>query len=171
MEKLKYRYEMVHKTIDTLQAAIKILEDPQNEHLYKTCRNSAIQRFEYSVDTLWKFLKSYLQEKHAITFTIISPKEVFRKALDTKIVSEVEYNILLECLVDRNMTSHAYKEVIAQELIERIPRYSKSIHAYYRAHQTVKQYLSKMGGPNQAQQKRQNLEKTHGMNTSCTGTV
>ena len=81
MEKLAYRHEMVHKTIDMLIEAIEILNDPNNERLYKTCRGSAIQRFEYSVDTLWKFLKSYLQEQHNMSFKVISPREVFRIAL------------------------------------------------------------------------------------------
>lgn len=123
METLSYRIDMAHHTIDTLEEALQIIKDPANERLYETCRDSLIQRFEYSIDTLWKCLKVYLQEELKMSLEIITPREVIRAAAEARLVSESEYSILLECIADRNLTSHTYQAVLAQEMVERIPVY------------------------------------------------
>lgn len=118
---------MVHLTLNTLKEALEILDNPLNEPLYRTCRDSVIQRFEYSIDTFWKFLKVYLQDQIKVSFTIITPREIFREAAEANLISRNDYNILLECIADRNLTSHTYKEALAQELIARIPLYYKTM--------------------------------------------
>jgi nucleotidyltransferase substrate binding protein (TIGR01987 family) len=122
MDSLEYRYQNVLQTVSTLATALNLLEDPRYE-IYKSLRDSAIQRFEYSIDTFWKFLKAYLREAHHIVLEITIPREVIRSALDLALISKEEYNVLLECVSDRNITSHTYKEVLAQAILERIPLY------------------------------------------------
>lgn len=120
---------MVHETLRTLDEAINIIEDTVNEYLYATCRDSLIQRFEYSADTLWKFLKIFLQEKQNMTLQVITPRETFRVSEQAKLISSTEYNVLLECIADRNLTSHIDKAALAQELAEHIPLYYKTMSA------------------------------------------
>jgi len=50
-----------------------------------------------------------------------SPRESIREAFSLKILKdEPKY---LEMLEDRNMTTHTYKETLAEEIYESLPRY------------------------------------------------
>ena len=121
MDSLEYRYQNVRQTLSTLDTALNLLEDTR--YLHKNLRDSAIQRFEYSIDTFWKFLKVFLHEAHQVVLETSTRREVFRSALDLALINKKEYNILIECASDRNISSHTYKEVLAQSILERIPLY------------------------------------------------
>ncbi|MBD3231471.1 hypothetical protein GF322_02295 [Candidatus Dependentiae bacterium] len=92
------------------------------EEEYKIYRDSVIQRFEYSTDLFWKYLKKYLETVHVLTGIKI-PSEVVRQAYSLKIISEEEAEKILEMIKNRNMTSHIYVEEIAEQLIHLIPKY------------------------------------------------
>jgi len=122
MEKLKKRHETAIKTLNTLEIAIKKVSDPKNIENYDSFRDSLVQRFEYSIDTFWKLIKIYLQEKHKIV-TAASPTAIIRDAFTAAIVTKSESDILIECVKDRNLTSHTYNEELAEEIVEKIPDY------------------------------------------------
>ena len=52
----------------------EVLNIPRNDIV----RDSAIQRFEFTLDLSWKALKAYLEDKKGIVCA--SPKECFREA-------------------------------------------------------------------------------------------
>ena len=124
MEKLKKRYDVVVKTLDTLETAITKLHDPKNKENYESFRDSLVQRFEYSIDNFWKFLKIYLQEKHEM-MTAASPKAILRDAYVANIISKEESDALIDCVKDRNLTSHTYNEILAEEIYSRISGYCR----------------------------------------------
>ncbi|MBI3600454.1 MAG: nucleotidyltransferase substrate binding protein [Nitrospinae bacterium] len=75
-------------------------------------RDSAIQRFEFTMDLSWKMLKAFLEDKKGIICT--SPKECFREAYRQGII---EYDDDWIKLVDiRNETVHTYNEERAEEI-------------------------------------------------------
>ena len=86
-------------------------------------RDSSIQRFEYSVDTLWKYLKIYLEIKYNIIVTIPAPANIVRESSKLKIITEKNAEIVLEMIKSRNMTSHIYQEEIAEVLAQSLPAY------------------------------------------------
>lgn len=114
MERLKLRYKDASKALTTLQ---QILEEPFSIIV----RDAAIQRFEYTFEALWKFLKEYLKEQEGITCN--SPKSCFREAFSSGLLTEEETVRFLEMTDDRNMTTHTYKEEVSQILYARIPDY------------------------------------------------
>ena len=61
MEKIIKRYEMALQTLATLKIVLDKLAGDVPEEYRLELRDSAIQRFEYSIDTFWKFLKIYVQ--------------------------------------------------------------------------------------------------------------
>jgi nucleotidyltransferase substrate binding protein (TIGR01987 family) len=134
VEALIERHSAAVQTLETLQEALKVIHDPHYKEVFKNLRDSVIQRFEYSIDTFCKFLRIYLQEKHNITIELVTPRATLRAAVDTNLLSEKEFNVLLECIADRNLTSHSYNEVLAQEMLERIPLY----------HTSMKQVITKL---------------------------
>jgi len=124
MEKLEKRYNVVLKTLKTLKKSLDTLENlaSDEEKFYKGLRDSVIQRFEYSIDNFWKFLKIYLQEKHQVV-TSGSPRTILRDSLNANIITDEEFEELVECLRDRNLTSHTYNEPLAAEIASKVTDY------------------------------------------------
>lgn len=81
-------------------------------------RDSAIQRFEFTMDMAWKLLKTCLEEKYGVICQ--SPKECFRSAYNQKMLEYDEF--WLELVDMRNLTAHTYKEELAQSVYERLPK-------------------------------------------------
>ena len=88
-------------------------------------RDALIQRFEYSTEAFWKYLKAYLQTEHNLSGN--SPREVIRVGLIAKLYSEEMSQELLQMLDDSNLTSHTYVEELAESIADRIPDYSKNM--------------------------------------------
>ena len=82
-------------------------------------RDGTIQRFEYSFESLWKLLKTFLDQYEGIVCN--SPKSCFREALQVSLLSVKDTEACLEMTDDRNLTSHTYIEAIAEEIYRRIP--------------------------------------------------
>lgn len=114
MERLKSRYADVLRSLGTLE---EILKEPFSV----TVRDATIQRFEYTFEALWKFLKHYLQEKEGRVCN--SPKSVFREIFSAGFLSEEETVKCLKMTDDRNDTVHTYKEEIAKAIHSRIGDY------------------------------------------------
>ena len=57
MEKIKERYDLMQKALLTLQKGLSQLEDckEKNQRVYALMRDGIVQRFEYSIDSFWKF--------------------------------------------------------------------------------------------------------------------
>jgi nucleotidyltransferase substrate binding protein (TIGR01987 family) len=88
-------------------------------------RDAAIQRFEYTFEACWKFIKEYLKTKEGIISN--SPKSCFREVFTVGIIKEDEAIKLLEMTDDRNMTSHTYKEEVAEIIYGKLEEYSRLI--------------------------------------------
>ena len=86
-------------------------------------RDAAIQRFEYTFEAFWKYKKDYLRVKEGIVCN--SPKSCFRELFSVGVITEEETIRLLEMTDDRNMTSHTYKEKVAQIIYGKLKEYSK----------------------------------------------
>jgi len=135
METLKLKYEVAKKSLESLNRLLNLREQEQKisfcefvteemkKEMFLALRDSLIQRFEYSVDTLWKYIKEYLTTKKGIIQT--HPKPIFRECFKAKLASEKEIEDLIRMIDSRNITSHAYKESIAEEISNKIPTYYK----------------------------------------------
>lgn len=116
MERLEIRYEDAKRAIGTLK-------DILQESFSTIVRDAAIQRFEYSFESFWKFIKEYLRIKEGIIS--YSPKSCFREVFTVGMINEDETIKLLEMTDDRNMTSHTYKEEVAQIIYGKLQEYSR----------------------------------------------
>ena len=121
MEKLAHKRLQAIAALQTLQESIaKFSTLDDDDYFYPELRDSVIKRFEYSIDTFWKYLKEYIEKNHAI-IPPASPKGVFKLAIDTQIISideEKELRVLIE---NRNLTSHAYNIELARSIGKIIP--------------------------------------------------
>ena len=125
MKNINLRYETAKNAIESFNIAVEKFDDgTQNlsEEGYRTLRDSAIKRFEIAVDTLWKYLKIYLEVQKGVVHN--SPKPVFRECLRTNILTPQETAAALEMIDARNTTSHIYKEEIAEQISHKLQNYA-----------------------------------------------
>ena len=133
MDKLIYKHSQLLQALSSMGKAIATLQDLESrghtfnpkvdyEEQYKTARDSLIQRFEYSIDLLWKYLKTYLEEAH-VPLELKIPGEVVRQAFSLAILSEQEAEQMLRIIKSRNITLHVYVDEIAEQLADEIPKY------------------------------------------------
>lgn len=107
------------------QRAAKTLADILKEPYSIINRDATIQRFEYTFEALWKFLKEYLKEKEGVIEN--TPKSVFRAVFAAGFLSEEETVKFLVMTDRRNDTSHTYKEAVAEKIFEETKEYSSLI--------------------------------------------
>jgi len=84
--------------------------------------DATIQRFEFTFELAWKFLKEYFAGKDIV---LNYPKEILKEAFTAGIISDE--NLWIYMLADRNMTSHTYDEKLADEIYKRIKNYVPAI--------------------------------------------
>lgn len=81
-------------------------------------RDSAIKRFEFTVELGWKCLQWFLRDEGIICN---SPKECLQEAFKFGLIKDDPKWI--EMLRDRNLTVHTYDEKTAEEVYGRLPEY------------------------------------------------
>ncbi|MDQ7032948.1 MAG: HI0074 family nucleotidyltransferase substrate-binding subunit [Desulfonauticus sp.] len=78
-------------------------------------KDGVIQRFEFTVELLWKTLKSILFYQGIECY---SPRNCIKEAFKANIIEDDE--ILLDMLEDRNISSHIYDRQTSEEIFRRI---------------------------------------------------
>ena len=114
----KQRFENFHKAYCELK---EIIELNNERPLSKIEKQGLIQCFEYNHELAWNVLKDYLQEQGFNN--IIGSKNAIRQAFKEGLLENGE--IWMQMITSRNLTSHAYDEKIAEEIIVKI------INIYY----------------------------------------
>jgi nucleotidyltransferase substrate binding protein (TIGR01987 family) len=81
-------------------------------------RDAAIQRFEFTFELVWKTLQLYLEHEGLESG---GPRAVLKRAFIIKLIPDQdEGDVWLQMLDDRNLTSHAYDEMLAVRIYTRI---------------------------------------------------
>ena len=131
MNVLQVKYK---KTLDALAKLELAIEDMKKvdsiaksaneypENIYKTFRDSLVQRFEYTFDLTWKFIGGYI-EAEGRKLEIKTPKAIFRETLKSKHLSEFEVRLAIEMVDHRNLTTHGYDGQLIENISEQIPKY------------------------------------------------
>lgn len=130
MKKIKLKYEQLEKAFHALKKMVdryKNVEMADDPLEYEAYRESIIQRFEYSYDLLWEYLKQFLLAYHDIKLN--SPKKVFQECLKQKIISPDETILLEKIVADRNNTTHKYDEEAAEQISKSIIEYEKFLQS------------------------------------------
>jgi len=123
MGKLALKSEKLFLALDRLAEAVVDLEKykDDDERRYRSYRDSCIKRFEFVLDLFWKYIKLYLDVALKLPIEINAPKPIVREACKAKLVSPDDAETILKIIDDRNMSSHIYKEEIADQIGARIP--------------------------------------------------
>ena len=139
MGSLDTKYANLFKALETLDRSIenykRVSCSTEQEHelynkqfdqteLATEIRDSAIKRFEYSLDLFWKYFRMYLEVVEKTKPEVHGPKSVVRASWSVGLFSENEAKAVLDMIESRNQTSHMYREEIAQRIVRGIPDYA-----------------------------------------------
>ena len=109
------------KSLKRLEEAIsKTYEHIQDEN-YTFFRDSAIQRFEFTVEIMWKSIKEYLFKKEGIE--CVSPKSCVREFFEVFNIDEKKAKKILRMIDDKNLSSHTYHEEVAEDIFMNLKEY------------------------------------------------
>ncbi len=103
--------------IDNFERALKRLKEAVERAEDDLDKDGVIQRFEFTVELLWKALRSILAY-HGID--CYSPRSCIKESFKSRLIDDDE--IILDILEDRNRSSHIYSEKTSEEIFERIKR-------------------------------------------------
>ncbi len=102
----KIKFEKFEKALLSLEAIyLKPMQDDRSNV------DATIQRFAFTFELAWKFLKDYFFEQG---IELNYPKEVLQQAFKVDLISDER--VWLKMLNDRNMTSHTYNQQLADEI-------------------------------------------------------
>jgi nucleotidyltransferase substrate binding protein (TIGR01987 family) len=81
-------------------------------------RDSAIKRFEFTIELAWKSMQKYLRDQDIVCR---SPKECAKEAFRVGIIEDDP--LWAHMFDDRNLTVHTYDEDTAQAVYHRLSQY------------------------------------------------
>lgn len=100
--------------LEDFNAALSIDTGRFDEQTADVLKNGQVQKFEFTIELLWKMLKAYLFEQHGIDAA--SPKQVIRRYFELGSCTYEESEALLEAIDLRNTLSHVYKKETFEEI-------------------------------------------------------
>lgn len=123
MERLRLRLASAQRALE------KLHEIACKEEINEIERDALIQRFEFSFELLWKCGKDYLRVMEGLD--VASPKGVIRHCRELGIFDTMQTEQALRMADDRNLTTHVYDAVFAEEIARRIVGYEALLRYWY----------------------------------------
>ena len=124
----KNKLSHVKQWIDSLKESLLVAEKNKQPDLVDIFRDSNIQRFEYSFELSWKFMK-FVLEKYESELEIRSPRQVLKAAFRTWYIDDLQ--AWFHMCDDRNATSHEYEEDTAMQVYKNIPKAFEQMQKFY----------------------------------------
>jgi nucleotidyltransferase substrate binding protein (TIGR01987 family) len=112
----------INSQIEDLKKAKSRLSEAISQQKTDITRDATIQRFEYTFELSWKIISGILKEKGTSFYGM---KSLFRDAGRMGIIDNVEE--WFEYLEARNLTTHTYDEVIAEQVYSTAQKFSNNL--------------------------------------------
>jgi nucleotidyltransferase substrate binding protein (TIGR01987 family) len=101
--------------IKNFEKALNRLEEGVREAKNDLDKDGVIQRFEFTIELLWKALRAILLYQGIECY---SPRSCVKEAFKANIIEDDE--LILDMIEDRNISSHIYDEEKSEALFSRI---------------------------------------------------
>lgn len=108
-------------SLKTLEQSLKLDLNNYKEIELDTIKNRQVQKFEYCVELCWKVIKVFLSSRHGIE--IVSPKSAIKEFFRVDVISEQEYELLIQMIDDRNRLSHIYNDLFFEDIYLKLNSY------------------------------------------------
>lgn len=109
--------------LTAFETALARLADALRQVKTEWTRDAAIQRFEFTFELAWKTMMHAARTEGVDSGA--SPKQALKAALRLGWITDDE--LWLGMLKDRNMTTHTYKEQVAEDIFDRLPDYQRAL--------------------------------------------
>ncbi len=86
-----------------------------------TIKSGQIQKFEFTIELLWKTVQIFLFEVDGID--VVTPKAVAKEFVEAGHCDYETYELLIRAINDRNQLSHIYRQEMAETIRQRLPEY------------------------------------------------
>lgn len=107
---------------DAQQALATLLEVSSLSEPSEIERDAAIQRFEYTFETVWKSAQALLAREG---IEANSPRMAVRRSRQVGLLSDSQAESAMRAIADRNLTSHTYKRALAEEVYKRLSSHAQ----------------------------------------------
>lgn len=84
-------------------------------------KSGQIQKFEFTVELLWKTVQVFLFEVDGVD--VVTPKSVAKEFVEAGYCDYEEYELFIRAINDRNQLSHIYRQEMAESIWQRLPEY------------------------------------------------
>lgn len=135
-EQLAAHYEKANKALASLEEAISLMrkyekaykENPTHEIEleYRAYLDSVLKQFEFTSNTVWKYLKFFLEAHFGVVHN--SPKLVIRECFRNNLIAKQEVHLAFNIITVCKMSSYIYWDEIAEEIWNYIPNYYNLMH-------------------------------------------
>jgi nucleotidyltransferase substrate binding protein (TIGR01987 family) len=126
LTKIDRKKEDLKKAVASLGVALGFAPPPlvdeteESDPMVDLIRNGILQKFEYTVELLWKTLHNIFKEDG---LDLQTPKAVLRHRFTQVDLSDEEKENILMMVDHRNQIAHEYKDFIMKEIYPRISYY------------------------------------------------
>ncbi|MGE3920343.1 MAG: HI0074 family nucleotidyltransferase substrate-binding subunit [Gammaproteobacteria bacterium] len=122
------------KAIESLERSLNYANSPlakQDDGLFEQFRNSAIQCFEYTYELCWKFLKRQLEKDapNPASIDALNYNDLIRQGAESGLIDSPEH--WFKYRYYRNLTSHAYDLLKAQEIFSCLSDFLSDSKQFY----------------------------------------
>ena len=84
-------------------------------------KSGQIQKFEFTVELLWKTVQVFLFEVDGVD--VVTPKSVAKEFVEAGYCDYENYELFIRAINDRNQLSHIYRQEMAESIWQRLPEY------------------------------------------------
>lgn len=84
-------------------------------------KSGQIQKFEFTVELLWKTVQVFLNEVDGVD--VVTPKSVAKEFVEAGYCDFETYELFIRAINDRNHLSHIYRQEMAETIWQRLPEY------------------------------------------------
>ncbi len=136
LNKLKRNAQNSKKALLSLEDILQDIENkPREDKDFIIYRDSAIKRFEYTIEVSRKLMSYYIEY---IDKKINGQKLVLKKAFEFDLIEDKIWFTMID---DRNIVTHEYSEEIAVTLLNDIFIYAKKLREFY---DTIEKLINKL---------------------------
>ena len=82
-------------------------------------KSGQIQKFEFTIELLWKTVQIFLFEVDGID--VVTPKSVAKEFVEAGYCDYETYERFIRAINDRNQLSHIYRQEMAETIRQRLP--------------------------------------------------
>lgn len=127
--KLEKKLNALNDALHNFESSLSLLSLPLDANVLDAIESGQIQKFEFTVESLWKTMKIFLWEKDRVELT--TPGAVMRAFCSAQYGAMDNYELLMQMLKDRNITSHVYRESDMKKVHEQLPVYATLMHRIF----------------------------------------